>query len=151
MPLSKGQRKKLHQKFAHLIGGVDEEGNEHKLAPSESQREMKRARELFVVRDVEKENSMWEFVDGRRLIEFIMAGRYDIEYMGKKKDILANGKVRQKMLEQVKQQVAGIRAGHEKSGVFETEEYYTSLLKERTEAVKKRFDEYDGKQKQEIE
>jgi hypothetical protein len=148
MPLTKGQRQKMHQKYAHLIGGVDADGNEHKLAPTEEQRDVKRAQELFAVRDYEKENTMWEFVNGRRVLEFIMAGRYDVEYLGKNKDLLANKKVRQKMLEQVEQQVSGKKAKHEKSGVFEPEEYYQNLLKERTDVVKKRFKEYDDSKKE---
>ena len=151
MPLTKGQRQELHQKYASLIGGTDADGTEHKLAPNEEQRNLKRARELFAVRDFEKKYSMWEFVDGRRLIEFIMAGRYDIEHLGKNKDPLGNKKVREKMLEQVKQQVTAVRAKHEKAGTFESDEYYEDLLKKRMDAVKSNFQAYDKKQNQETD
>jgi len=151
MPLTKGQRTKLHQKYAHLIGGTDADGTEHKLAATEKDREIKRAKELFAVRDFEKDFSMWEFVDGRRLLEFIEAGRYSVEYLGKNKDILGNKKVRDKMLEQVKQQVESIKDKHERSGTFETDEYYEALLKERQDAVKARFKEYDDKKQEKQE
>jgi hypothetical protein len=151
MPLTKGQRKKLHQKFASLIGGTDVDGNEHKLAPSEKEREIKRARELFVVRDFEKDNSIWEFVDGRRVLEFIMAGRYDIEYLGKNKDALGNKKVRTKMTEQVKQIVAGKRAKDEKAGTFEADEHYEALLKKMLKELEDRFTEYDKKKQEQLE
>lgn len=151
MPLTKGQRQKLHQQFASLIGGVDAEGNEHKLAPNEKERQLRRARELFAVLDFEKDHALWEFVDGRRVLEFIMSGRYKIEYMGKNKDPLGNKKVRQKMLEQISQQIDGMKAKHEKRGQFESETYYDDLLKERQEAVKARFKEYDDKKQEKLE
>jgi hypothetical protein len=143
MALSKGQRTVLAESFAHLIGGVDSEGREHRLARTEAQAQIKRKQHLFAVLETEKENMMWEFVNGQNLLEFIRTGRYKIEYLGLNRDHLANKKVRQKMLEQVKQQVEGIKAKHERQGRFESDEFYQKLLDEKTAPVKAKFEEYD--------
>lgn len=149
MTLTKGQRNKVLQKYAHLIGGVDENGVDHKLGNTDQERQARRSKELFAVLDTEKEHPMWEFVTGERATDFIMSGRYEVEYLGKNRDLLANGKVKAKMKEQEKQHVAAMKAKHERQGLFNPPEYYESLLNTKLEALNKRFDEYTQSNKEE--
>lgn len=138
------------EKFARFLGGIDEDGVEHKLVRDLKDLPTAQNRHLFAVKDKDSENPCWHFVRGEDAMGKIQEDYWDIVYIGKAdqcsyKD--AKGQVRYKnkmfvqyLIKQAQDLVNGQRRRDIRNGVMYEDAYYEKLLAEKKEDIASRTD-----------
>lgn len=138
------------EKFAHLLGGFDADGNEHRLVRDPKELPAAQNRHLFAVRNKDDENPAWHFVRGVDALAKIQEDYWEVVYIGKADECSyqdAKGKTRfksKKYVEYLIKQAADLVEGQRKrdlrNDVIREDAYYEKLLSKSTEEIESKFD-----------
>lgn len=138
------------EKFAHLLGGIDADGTEHKLVRDPKDLPEAQNRHLFAVRHKDDEYPAWHFVRGFDAAAKIKEDYWEIVYIGKVSECSykdSKGKVRftnKKYVEYLIKQAADLVGGQKtrdlKTGTIYEDAHYERLLAEKVEDIESRLD-----------
>jgi hypothetical protein len=148
--VSSARVNRTKEKFAHLLGGFDEEGQEHRLARDPKDVPAAQNRHLFAVRNKDDENPAWHFVRGVDALSKIQEDYWEIVYIGKADGCsykTSEGEIRfknkryvQYLIKQVEDLVEGEKRRDLRNDVIREDSYYTDLLKQKKTDIESRLE-----------
>lgn len=127
------------QKFAHIVGGEDEDGVFHRIDKDPEKARAKKKQHLFWVKHRDIPGASGHSVLGDTLMDYINEDKYEIEYLGKHEHWKSNKNLLKKVKEQIDDQEAAKKATDRSNGVFREDEFYKNRATERKKEVEANF------------